>query len=421
MTEPLLPVPLYLGPQLPRWQPATAADVQRAIDSGAITERHWLDVKLNTKTSTDGNNKEIAADLASFANDGGALIYGVSEDKAAKTFTIAPFDLSGQAERIDEVARSRCDPPLYVACHPLPASSDDCSQGLLLVEIPPSPSAPHMVDGRYYGRGDTTKRRLTDGEVARLHAVRTMRHLTAEQLIEREITRDPIPADGRDTSHVYVVARPLAAPPDLLTETIERRTLGTVVLGFHSRLGNHASPNWGHLSSQQPRAQGWGVHSHVLTGRRLNQNDKSAETAMVDLEIGDDGSLSLVCGRGSDYAGDSGQQYILDAVATLFTRGVVELAGQLGRDHGYGGRWLIAVGLTDLEGKHSAAAFRNMFGEGLVPFSADRYIEATEAVTSELLAQPGAVTRRLVRRLLRGLGTTGQSYGQLLTDPRPGG
>lgn len=418
MTTPSIPLPLYLGPQLPRWQPRTAADVQTAIDNGTITERHWLDVKLTTGPSTNSNNKEIAADLASFAGDGGAIIYGVAEDKTTNTISLAPFDLAGQAERLDEIARSRCDPPLYIACHPLPQDPDNRNHGLLLVEIPPSPAAPHMVDGRYYGRGDTTKRRLTDGEVARLHAVRTIRHLNAEQLIEHEIARDPVPPTQRQHSHIYVVARPLAAPPDLLTETIERREVGVLVRYIASRLNSPASPDWNHLGSGEPRAQGWGLQSRLLPGRRIDPDDERAEKYMVDLEIGDDGSLTLVCGRGSDYTNPTKDQFILDSVAAVFTRGVVDLAAHIGRDHGYGGRWLLAVGLTDLAGKYTSDALAvARIGSSYVPFSADRYIESTEAVTSELLAQPGSVTRRLIRRLMRGLATDGRSYQHLLADP----
>jgi hypothetical protein len=65
------------------------------------------------------------------------------------------------------------------------------------VEVPPSPLAPHMVDGRYHGRGDSVKRVLTDTGIERLHAVRRARQVTVEELIDREIDRDPFPVDSR--------------------------------------------------------------------------------------------------------------------------------------------------------------------------------------------------------------------------------
>ena len=58
--------------------------------------------------------------------------------------------------------------------------------------MPPSPSAPHMVEGRYIGRGDKTKRYLADAEVLRLHARRASQEIDAVQLLQAEFDRDPI-------------------------------------------------------------------------------------------------------------------------------------------------------------------------------------------------------------------------------------
>jgi hypothetical protein len=118
VTSPVPALPLYLGPTLPRWQPRTPADVQAAIDDGSLRERHWLDAKAMVG-SKDGARKETARDLASFANDGGALLIGVAEDKQTRVLSVAPVDFAGLAEQIDQIARHRCDPPLYVVCHPL--------------------------------------------------------------------------------------------------------------------------------------------------------------------------------------------------------------------------------------------------------------------------------------------------------------
>jgi hypothetical protein len=116
---------------------------------------------------------------------------------------VEPVLLDGLAEAVDQIARSRCDPPVYVICHPLldSAVADGKARGVLLVEVPPGPGAPHMTDGRYYGRGDTTNHRLSDGDVARLHAVRTARQLTAEQVIAAEVARDPVPAELGGPQH----------------------------------------------------------------------------------------------------------------------------------------------------------------------------------------------------------------------------
>lgn len=41
-------------------------------------------------------------------------------------------------------------------------SSQQPSHGYLIVHVPPSGSAPHMVEHKYLGRGDKTKQYLSD-------------------------------------------------------------------------------------------------------------------------------------------------------------------------------------------------------------------------------------------------------------------
>lgn len=110
--------------------------------------------------------------------------------------------------------------------------------------------------------------------------------------------------------------------------------------------------------------------------------------------------MILFCGRASAFRQE--WQYVNDTVVVVLTRSLVTLAGQLGATAGYAGRWLLAVGVDELSGKLSASGFH--LGRGYAPFSATTYVQGTEAGTTELLEQPGAVTRRLVGRLLRALG-----------------
>ena len=50
-------------------------------------------------------------------------------------------------------------------------------KGVLVVNIPASPRAPHMAGGRYYGRGDKTNYQMSHAEVLRRHAqLVQMRH-----------------------------------------------------------------------------------------------------------------------------------------------------------------------------------------------------------------------------------------------------
>jgi Putative DNA-binding domain len=415
--------PMYLGPALPRWQPRTVDDVQTAIDDGTLKERHWLDAKAELGRS-EGAKKGFAKDLASFANDGGALLIGVREDKQAQKLTIDPVLLDGLSEAVDQIARSRCDPPLYVVCHPLeaPAEGDGKARGLLLVEIPPSPSAPHMVDHRYYGRGDTTNHQLTDADVAQLHAVRTARQATAEQIIAAEVARDPVPASARTLSHLYVVAQPLASPPDLLTSLIGKPTLQSMV----NEVPNHFPPGveppekWQTLQTSEPRAEGHGFRSYGLSGRQfVTDIENTKEKYLLDIEVHDTGRVTLFSVPHAD--SEDQKQYVSESEIVALTRALVTLAGHLGFSAGYGGRWLLAIGASDLHGKLSRTAWHDHSLRLNHPqFSATTYVQGTEAVTVELLTHPGTVTRRLVYRLLRAFGSDQYHlHTQLLTDTDP--
>ncbi len=136
------------------WLPTSEDQLRDALDQGILTERHTLDFKRELPSGR-GENKELARDLAQFAVDGGVLIIGV-DDNAHLT----PVDFRGLRERIDQVARDLIDEPLHVRIETIPGA--DPREGYLLVTVPPSPTAPHQVDGRYYGRGDTTKHVLPD-------------------------------------------------------------------------------------------------------------------------------------------------------------------------------------------------------------------------------------------------------------------
>lgn len=285
-----------------------------------------------------------------------------------------------------------------------------------------------MVDHRYYGRGDTTNHHLTDGEVVRLHAMRTARQATAEQVIAAEVLRDPVPPGARQRSHLYVVAQPLASPLDLLTNQIEDPRLHRVINEVPSRFPSGVDGllgKWQTLRNSEPRAEGRGFRSYGLSGRQFVSDLQNAkEDSLLDVEVHDNGRVTLFGvpfsireNEGSDIE----KRYVSDSEIVAPTRAIVTLAGQLGSSAGYGGRWLLAVGVSDLHGKLSRTVYQDPSGRLNPPqFSATSYVQGTEAVTVELLTHPGAVTQRLVGRLLRAFGT-GQYHlhKQLLTDTDP--
>src|SRR5713226_2515992 len=149
------------------WPPRTEAALDAAAKDGHLRETHALELKREV-ASGDAANKELAADLASLANDGGLLFIGIDE---ATGPGLAPVPLAGLAERIEQVARTRVDEPLLLTFAQIESSSQ-AGHGYLVVRVPASPRAPHMANSRYWGRGDKTKHHLSNADVERLMARR---------------------------------------------------------------------------------------------------------------------------------------------------------------------------------------------------------------------------------------------------------
>ncbi|EWM19795.1 LigA protein [Kutzneria sp. 744] len=394
---------MYLGPAVPRWQPRTIADIRTVLADGLLAERHWLDAKreISTGSGKKDAKKELARDVASFANDGGVLIIGIDEDKTTGTFTLASQSLDGLAETVEQIVGHHCDPPVFVQCHRIVDPNDPIgpNRGVMIVEVPPSPLAPHMVDGKYFGRADTLKRVLPDADVERLHVIRRARQVTAEELIDREIDRDPAPADERDGVRLYVVARPMSSPPELLTEHFVTGALTTVI---HAARATGEDDRWPRGGYVDPRARGIGWPSRNLRGRR--QAGKSHGDS--DLEVHDDGTITFFADTlsGSMNPSHRQQHFVrLEAVLGL-VRSVVQFAGEIGARFGYAGQWQLAVGVTGLRGLPAAIVTRRHdfvdFTE-LATFSELRYTAGTTAVTGELTTAAAAVTRRLMMRFAR--------------------
>ena len=152
------------------WVPESEEELERAIAHG-LEETHHLELK---RQLGDGGpaNVELARDLAALAVDGGVLLIGVDEGNEKQPPRLNPVRLSGLAERIEQVAGTRIDEPIVYLQFRVIRSAANAAVGYLAVMVPESSQAPHMVDERYYGRGDRTKRVLTNDEVSRLHAER---------------------------------------------------------------------------------------------------------------------------------------------------------------------------------------------------------------------------------------------------------
>lgn len=154
------------------WTPRTEAELSAAIANGELNESHTLDFKRELGSS-DGAKKDFAKDVAAFSVDGGTILIGVDEGPPV---TVSPVNLAGLPERVEQIAAMRVDEGVMVETTAIEIPSGS-GKGVLVVNIPASPRAPHMAGGRYYGRGDKTNYQMSHAEVLRRHAqLVQMRH-----------------------------------------------------------------------------------------------------------------------------------------------------------------------------------------------------------------------------------------------------
>ena len=385
----------------PQWLPRTVDELRGAAESGAFTERHYCDIKRVLDKGEKGN-RSLAIDLAAFAIDGGVVVVGLDEGQSPPA--LSPNLIRGAKERIDQVARSRIDPPLAVTVHEIAA--DDAGQGFLVIVVPASPAAPHMVEGRYRGRSDTTNTILSDPEVRRVRALRAEALRSIHQVLKGEIDRDPVPQEAREQAHLFVVAQPAYADPEMLQRALGstwREWIAQEVLNV-PRLDQEWSPDFREVQHRVHRSpDGWTATS-LQPGRVTG--DAVRENHLLDLEIREDGGVRLFCGRASDtFArshGSEGRKVILEVIVAGLAIRVVRAARLVSEKGGYVGNWDLGLAITGIRHTYSYAVASTILADPL-PYAADSYVQTTSATFAELMADPDAIVERLFGRLNRGL------------------
>jgi hypothetical protein len=410
---------VYLSPDLPRWTPESEDDLRSAINGGLLDESHRLDLKREIEPGRAAN-RELARDLSSFAIDGGVLLLGLEEVDGR--LALAPQPLTGLAERVEQVARSIPDPPLAVVSRSI-LCADDPMSGYLIVTVPPSGQAPHMVDHRYIGRGDKTKMNLSDAEVRRLHERRRATETDVLGLIDVEIARDPIPLDVRQNAHLFIVAEPLPGRNEMLLDVVsgdnwQQRLLALRDDGVKAvrslAVGKYGfSPDLNSASIHQRRAHGAALTSYGL--RSAGEEEKELrERRAIELEVSEDGQLRLFCGRLSDHysSGDTEMHALFDAAAIVLLRQFIGVIAAAADRSGYFGAWGLGIGATGLKGLQSYENSKG-FWDGPA-YQEDVYKRVALANFADLTQTPGRLTNVLLGRLLRALATEKRFNDSLL-------
>ncbi|HEV2811131.1 MAG TPA: hypothetical protein VGV93_12135 [Acidimicrobiales bacterium] len=395
-----------------------------AAANGVLVEGHYLDIKRELPSGR-GANRELARDLASFAIDGGLYIIGVDEATSPPTLHPVPLSHPALAERVEQVALTALDPPLVVRTHQIPASRQP-GEGYLIVGVPPSPTAPHMVDHEYWARGDKTKYRLSDPEVLRLHERRRAREGNVLAQLEELVANDPVPSNARQLAHLFLLGTPVPGRDAMLLNVVgddgwQRRLLELVhgaLVGAGVTAGGPAgfSPGIEHATQVERRPGGWSLSSGFDPGRQFPPNGN--ERHLLELQLGEDGALELFCGRGSYIRGpgEEGPGVIFEHLIVGQCRQLLAVAVAVSDASGYFGSWDFGVVVTGLRGGVSSV-IANAFGWTATPYTTDNYRASSRSSLEELRSRPSVVADRLVGKLVRALGTRTHPSVASLLDP----
>jgi hypothetical protein len=284
-----------------------------------------------------------------------------------------------------------------------------------------------MVDGRYIGRGDKTKRYLTDAEVLRLHAYRASQQLDALQLLQAEFDRDIFNASSREQAHGFFVAEPLSGRRGMLLSLTDPPVQWDKVLAFAHRaldpgLPTNAAleklgrfrPDLHEMRSVDRRPSCAALTTHGIMPGRQPRGGRGIDGSDAELEIRDDGGLRIYLSSLSGPRSHDGLQVFFEVKAIGLAHRLVALTTAAAEVSGYFGAWALAFGATGLMNKYSF--FLSADWSDGSPYAEDVYTDSVLASHSDLVKRPWEIVDSLVGGLLRGFNTR-QNFLYALTAP----
>lgn len=144
------------------------ADIESLIEN-KVRECRTIDYKQTLPGNSDSDKKEFLADISSFANAGGGdLLYGVSEtDGLPQEMLGLEGNLDAEQSRLENIVRTCLKPRVQGLRMRL---IEGGSKGpILLIRVPNSWNAPHMVDfggsTRFFVRNSAGKHQMDVSEI----------------------------------------------------------------------------------------------------------------------------------------------------------------------------------------------------------------------------------------------------------------
>lgn len=312
-------------------QPGSDLTMQllREVCEQQVGETDQLDFKRDLPLSVGPSSNEearsrtleLAKDLAAMANGrGGVIVYGIRDegDRAAALEGVRDLSDGVMEKRIHQVAYNFVYPPLQLRCVPLLEGE----LSALVVEVPESDQAPHLVqprrdggnDGWFmapYRAGPDTQNMVEKQLEAAYRRRIDVRRERVRQLREslEELGQRHIGASDRDTGTVLALARPIRPRSGPLSEDsallarqiAQQATVLASQLAGELRLDDRF-PITLLSEATTPRR---GLRRHVFSATRRMRDEHGEhfpQPVYVALELHDDGTIGLVWRRGPGYS-----------------------------------------------------------------------------------------------------------------------
>ena len=380
------------------WIPQTAEEIERLVHSKAITESASLDGKREL-----GNGRDIAKDVAAMANDGGVLLYGVGEDTDKRLTELHPFPLAGAEERVRAIVASGLHGAVQMQV--LALYRRKTTDGYLLVVVPASLSAPHMVVHggyrRFVGRSGTITVDLDGGEVDRLMDRRNRWLVDDTELMK---SASSVVLNEATSDHALVVlAHPQGTDPHSLARAAGVNSIPDYLTSVFVQV----------VEAQEPRRHSW--LSTITQLARSRWSPQGHSWAVVDpivdstvdsylrgeIEVSDKLALRLRTG-GAGGRTTGGQNLLDEDLITQRALVALSAAGRLCVDAGYLGSVSVGVFIEDtLDAKSLLLDQGHLFSHGRNrnSYRHPTYYEATRVLSSDLHTDAGRIAKGLLEPL----------------------
>jgi hypothetical protein len=321
---------------------------------------------------------------------------------------LRPFKLAGARERVDQISQSSISEPPEIDVRALECPNDP-SRGYLVVVVPQSPRAPHQVivrgEMRYYGRGATGNRRLTEGEIARLYTRRESWEIDREALLDRELQYWSDRAREHDLGFLYAFARPVVADLDLLEQAAEATSVEEILAALLAAGKKAALPiepglRQSPLSWFLSGGEGW----------ELRQEERrSSPKHELQIDVERSGHCHLFCGRAAElFVVDlTERRIIFESTILGCLASLLALAGELYSRAGYVGAVDIGVWIIGLKDGFSETLYgRALFWEH--GYARDEFRRTKRVTAQDLVERPKELGLDLTRNLTEA--TVGAGY-----------